>query len=793
MTAAATPAEAADGSVPQATWLVLAFLGILLALWLVARLIRSTRNRQTAALAAKSVRDAGLAAVLDVGDAAVAGRGPDDAIHSANFDGFFRIGEDPNVDFARLLELMNGVEGADLDGAVDRLCRDGAPFDLQAEEGGDSNSRRLDVSGRRTTLPDGSSHDVIVVRDATARHKAAEEERESKAHMRRLLENLDIPVWVRDRDLAIIDANAAYVRAVEAADAAQVIAEGREIASSAIGDEGRALARDARDTATPMTQNHHVVVEGARRYLAITETPVPGTPCLLGYAIDQTDYDETRGELARHIAAHGEVLEQLHNAVAIYGSDKRLKFYNSAFVRLWGLEGESVLDGEPAIGEVLEVLRQHRRLPEYADFPSWRAEQERQFVNIVDTVEDLMHLPDGRTLRTVTAAHPFGGLLFLYEDVTDRLTLERSYNTLTAVQRETLDNLQGAVAVVGADGRIKLFNPAFAGIWEFDEDYLKTEPHLGEAIDRCRRFLDTENWESFRERIITRITDRETHAGRLERHDGRIFDYVFVPLPDGAALLSYHDVTDSHRVEQALRERAEALAAADRLKTEFLANVSYELRTPLNTIVGFSEMLAREFRGPLNEQQKEYVAGILDSSAGLMSLINNVLDLAMIEGGQLTLERQPVDVCELLQELEKLSAPWVRSGEQVLRLDCPYDLGEIDGDARRLKQAMLNLVSNAVAFTPPGGSIAIYGRPAEDGVEIGVRDTGPGIGEEERERVFETFERGAARERKTGGLGLGLALVKEIVARHGGSVALDANPGGGTVVSCRLPRTSPDS
>jgi len=256
-------------------------------------------------------------------------------------------------------------------------------------------------------------------------------------------------------------------------------------------------------------------------------------------------------------------------------------------------------------------------------------------------------------------------------------------------------------------------------------------------------------------------------------------------------MLSYIDVTDSMRVENALRERTEALEAADRLKTEFISNVSYELRTPLNTITGFTEILANQYFGALNPRQMEYCQGISASAERLLNIINDILDLASLEAGRLTLERAPVDLKLLVDGVAKLMGEWANSRLLTISVDCRADVGRAEIDERRMRQALCNLVSNAIKFTPPGGQIVLSGRIAEDHAELAVRDTGVGIAPHDQERVFREFERGSNREAQRAGAGLGLSLVKRFVELHGGTVAITSNPGEGTTVVCRLPLAAP--
>jgi signal transduction histidine kinase len=258
-----------------------------------------------------------------------------------------------------------------------------------------------------------------------------------------------------------------------------------------------------------------------------------------------------------------------------------------------------------------------------------------------------------------------------------------------------------------------------------------------------------------------------------------------VPLPDGNVLLSYLDVTDSTRVERALRERNEALETAGRLKSEFIANVSYELRTPLNAIIGFAEILANQYFGELNPRQLDYSRGILDSSHRLMSLINDILDLATIEAGYMTLETQEVDIHAMMSSVLALSRERARNKNLALNFDCPADIGTLKGDERRLRQALFNLISNAINFTPGGGSVTLSARRSDSGVALAVIDTGVGVPQKDQARIFEKFERGNPTARQSGP-GLGLSLVKSFIELHGGRIELTSSPGSGTTVTCYL-------
>ena len=589
---------------------------------------------------------------------------------------------------------------------------------------------------------------------------------------RELLDLVPHPVWWHGPDREIAYHNRCFGALLE-----QESGQARSLT--------RSLADRSLGTGGEQTESLQTVVDGQPRLYSFAARPLPGGG-VGAYAVDQTSLEALQADLAHQIAATGEVLETLRTAIAIYGPDRRLHFANAAFAGLWKLD-RNFLDGEPTIQEVLEALREKRRLPEYADFPAFKRTQVGLFQSLTHRFEELVHLPDETTLRMIVTPHPFGGLMFTYDDVTDSLALERSYNTLIDVQRATLDNLHEGVAVFGTDGRLKLFNPALLRIWELEEEFLANGPPLGEVIELCRRFFpDAADWQGAKSEILRQLPQRRGRHGVLERGDGKHLDYSAVPLPDGATLLTFVDVTDRERVERALRERNEALENADRLKTEFIANVSYELRTPLNSIIGFAEILANQYFGDLNPRQLEYSQGILESSQRLLSLINDILDLATIEAGYMVLELSEVELHVLLAGLLALSRQRARSQQLTLNFDCSPSIGGIEADPRRLKQALFNLMTNACSFTPTGGTVTLAARREPGGVAISVTDTGIGIPESEHNRIFDRFERGVMFS-SDGGAGLGLSLVKSFIELHGGRVELISAPGEGTTVICHLP------
>jgi signal transduction histidine kinase len=588
------------------------------------------------------------------------------------------------------------------------------------------------------------------------------------------------PIWQRDDALNIIYCNLAFTEVAEET-AESVIAVGdMELYSG-----HRNLAKKAWETKQEQFERRHIVVNGERRLYMIREVPLPTENTIIGYAMHITELEAAQEEIQRHVSALRDLLESSTSAMAIYGRDQKLKFYNFAFVALWKLE-ESWLDTEPSYGEVLELLREKRKLPEQANFKAFKQAQLRLFTTLITTEEEFFYLPDGKTLRIVAIPHALGGILFAYEDVTDRLALERSYNTLIAVQRATLDNLHEGIAVFAENGRLRLCNPVFHAIWKLAPEATASEPHLRDIFEHCRNLFITDHWPQFLDNLMMRFQQRQFFAVRFERSDGSVVDCQSVPLPDGATLLSYIDVTDSTLVERSLRERTEALEAADRLKTEFLANMSYELRSPLTSISGFAEMLNREYAGKLNAVQQEYVGGIYQSAQQLSALITDIIDLATIEAGYLKLDMHVFDLRAAIESCVALLTEQLRLQHLTIALNYDATMTAMYADEVRVKQIIINLIANAAKITKARSVITIEtARTAEDATRLSVRDDGPGLDAERRQHLFDPFFRGVAGQGSEAALGL--TMVKRFVELHGGEITVESTEGEGTVIHCLFP------
>jgi len=643
-----------------------------------------------------------------------------------------------------------------------------------------------------------------ITKETQAQKAYSEDKNTNQKYLKRLESSLNTihrPIWLRDDKQALIWVNKAYAESTGLS-AEEIIKTQKELATptrkkkSKYANDltpGKTLAAHALSHNTINSVKAHVIVKGNRLLMDISEIPMKEINTTLGMALNITREENLETELERHQTSNKELLEQLGTAISIYDSEKKLEFYNAAFARLWGIE-DGWLNTKPSLGALMEKLREARRLPEQADFKVFKKSWLDMFTGLIDPHEDMLYLPDGTTLRMACIPHSMGGLMMTFEDVTSNIELESSYNTLIAVQQETLDNLGEGVAVFGENGRLRLSNPSYGRLWDLNPEDVEGEPHISTIIPKFKKFFTEKEWGTRKEELISKSLDRILHEGRHERIDGTLIDFSTVPLPDGGVMITYSDVTDTVRVEQALRDKNTALETAEKLKLDFLANVSYQLRTPLNAIMGFNEILDQEYFGPLNPRQKEYTNDISRASNKLLTLINDILDLSTIEAGQLKLNPESIKIYNMLNSLTNLVREWSRKEQIEVLLKCPKNIGTIIADKQRIKQIIINLIRNAITFTPAGGTITISAKRLNSSkghyIILCVSDTGIGMTKEDQTQIFQPFEHAASNNtisNKKHGAGLGLTLVKNITELHGGLIEIESEKDKGTAISILLP------
>ena len=700
-----------------------------------------------------------------------------------------------------LSELDAGDKGlpaeslAELNEAVLRTQKTAVPFRMVATPRGSSRSLALrghladpQVSPGGAALVwvfdfSDSEGELVSLRDE------AEQARADFNALISLIEAAPMPMWFRGPDGTLRLVNSAYVTAVGGTNAEAIVAAGTELIEPSDGLSARQIALQAAEQKMALERIAAITIDGERRAFRVSDLPL-GHEGIAGYAVDIEDLESLNRSFRAFREAQRSMIDQLSVGVAQFDPHRRMTFANNPFQRIFALKPADLVDPLP-IDRFLDTAHDAGRTPEIRDFPEWRREKAEWF-STSESLEEAWSLADGSHLRVVAHPLPDGGLLMIAEDRTEQLQLSAARDTLLRTRTATFDSLFESVAVFAPDGRLQIWNRRFTSEWGLDNEQLDSHPHVEDLLKTIGpRLARPQQAKSIGDVVRAATLDRKQTNGRIALAGGRILEIAGVPLPDGNGLLTVLDITDSQKAEQALLERNAALVEADAVKTRFLANMSYELRTPLTSIGGFAELLQAGVGGDLSGDGREYIAAILSSVERLTEHIESLLDLSQSEAGLLPLAHEDVELRTFAQRLVGERADRLSRAGVTLELQGEDTAGTVQADRRRLARAIGHLLDNAITATPSGGRILFMlsreKRKGKDAARIVVSDNGGGMDAAQLARALGGFS--ARKDSKTleRRPGIGLRLARQIIEAHGGELQVLSEPGQGTAAIVDLP------
>lgn len=478
------------------------------------------------------------------------------------------------------------------------------------------------------------------------------------------------------------------------------------------------------------------------------------------------------------------VLAALPHSVCVYGPDWRLRMVNAACRRIFK-------DDEVAIGDhLLDTLRRREAAGIFTD----RRDPEEIFRRRFDFSRPpaMRICSDGTVLTGITAPLPDGGHISVISDITALHRAEFEAQRRADILQVMMDNMRHGICLFDRDCRVVAVNPLARAMTGLSEQELAPGAHLEDLrriqLTRGQFGAGQAGQDLFEARAQQVQPNLETYTRATA--DGRFIEVSTDPTPAGGFVRIYSDVTAERRALAEIERARRVAEEANCSKTRFLATMSHELRTPLNAVIGFSEALVDEV-DPRNVA--EFSRTILEAGRHLLSLIDEVLAVAQAGAGALHMELRPLYMPSILESTLRLMRPAAEAAEVSLALAPLPELPRGHADERRLRQILLNLIANALKFTPAGGSVTVGAAvPLPDVLEITVSDTGIGIAADQLERAFEPFvQLETSHARRYGGSGLGLYLARALAQAMDATLVLESERGRGTVARLRLKAARP--
>ena len=482
-----------------------------------------------------------------------------------------------------------------------------------------------------------------------------------------------------------------------------------------------------------------------------------------------------------------EAIEAISEGFSLYDAEDKLIVCNSRYKELFASHADALVPGTSF--ETILRTATERGLINDAEGRRDAWIEERLARHHAPRETHVQRRSDGRWIHVSERKLASGGVVAIYADITEQIVAKNVIEKQKVHLDAALENISHGICMFDATQRLIVCNKRYADLYGLTNEETKPGTTLrailehriasGQAPDDHRSYIDDR---------INEVSANKPYQTTNKLRDGR---YVFVkhrPMADGGWVATHEDVTELKQHEAELAAARDAADEANRTKSSFLANMSHELRTPLNAIIGYSEILQEDAADKDDKESIDDLRKIESAGRHLLGLINNILDLSKIEAGKMDVFIEKVDIQALIKEVLSIVKPLADKSENAIEVICPAGIGSFRSDQTKVKQCLLNLMSNANKFTSKGTLTLTVAREDISRVCFRVSDTGVGMTKEQLGRLFQAFSQAdVSTTKRFGGTGLGLAITKHFCNMLGGDVTVESTPGTGSTFIIKLP------
>ena len=597
----------------------------------------------------------------------------------------------------------------------------------------------------------------------------------------KILDFLPVYVWQKNRNLQVTYCNEAYAKALEASKDYVIANNVKLISASRRG----VYVDQSLYSTKPKKNTEHVVINGSRRLLSIEETPFTKDGKSTGVAIDITDKEEIETNFRNYQKHTEEVFNNISVPVAIFDANTILVFANQAIIRMFSVAEVDIYKNYK-FADIMNYLLTRGSIIASEDILKYKAKAKELFQEVIEPHCTTIHLTNGNVLSVTITPNHSGGLVFVFEDITDKVQLERKVNSVSSIYRKTLDAFSEGAIILESDSKIKIANKVALDLWRRE----KIEAYIGDFFQNSSQLLTADSKIQLMDTsLLAMISERVAFSKQLQFLSGETIRCEYMPLPDGLGIMRFVNISDTVNLTKTIEEKKVITEQIDRLKSNLISNISHEMHASIQTIAGFADILCNKYFGELSEQQMEYCYGISNAIKNLSDTIDAVIELANMEAGQMKLSYADARLLKIIQTAISLVNDVAK--KQNISISTNFEDPEFDVylDEKSITKALFYLINHSMQELSSGNKINILVTINNDqgDFEIAIKDDGTLLPADELENIQQGLADNSKYNYLEHSLDFGLALANNIVKLHKGALDVQSDEASGNVVICKLP------